>query len=267
MTAQGYRQDIDEAGNRPLQVIWLGRRDYREAWELQRELAARRLAGEAPDTLLLLEHPPTLTLGRAAQREHIIASPQRLERLGVAVVETDRGGDVTYHGPGQLVGYPILNLNQPPHPPNLHAYLRRIEEGLIQALALYGIRADRFPGYTGVWVNRREEGRVEQSIQNPESRIQNPIAQQSPAKIAAIGVKASRWITTHGFALNVCPDLSHFDLIVPCGIHEYGVTSMTRQLGREISVEELLSPVAAAFASVFGYPPPPLQKDLPPAHA
>src|SRR5579864_6492109 len=137
-----------------MQVLWLGRRGYREVWDLQRELAARRLEGEIPDTLLLLEHPPTITLGRAAQREHLVATPEQLEREGVTLVESDRGGDVTYHGPGQLVGYPILNLREPPHTADLHGYLRRLEECLIQAVADYGIRADRFPGYTGVWVGR-----------------------------------------------------------------------------------------------------------------
>lgn len=218
-----------------LDIFWLGRRDYSAVWAQQQALVARRLAGEIPDTLLLLEHPPTVTLGRAARREHIVASAEQLERAGVTVVESDRGGDVTYHGPGQLVGYPILNLREAPHTPDLHLYLRGLEECLIRALAPYGIRAGRFPGYTGVWVGR-EPG----SISPPE-------------KIAAIGVKASRWITMHGFALNVCPDLSYFDLIVPCGIRDYGVTSMTRQLGRPVSLEETIPGIVAAFASVFPY--------------
>jgi lipoyl(octanoyl) transferase len=219
-----------------MQTRWLGRRDYREVWDLQRELAAQRLAGTVPDTLLLLEHPPTITLGRSAQRDHIVATAERLAGQGVTVVESDRGGDVTYHGPGQLVGYPILDLREPPHTPDLHAYLRRLEECLIRTLARYDVRADRFPGYTGVWVGREADG------------------PRPPEKIAAIGVKASRWITMHGFALNVCPDLSHFDLIVPCGIHDYGVTSMARLLGRTIEVEEVLPIVASEFAAVFGFP-------------
>jgi lipoyl(octanoyl) transferase len=218
-----------------LDIFWLGRREYREVWALQQALAAQRLAGEIPDTLLLLEHPPTITLGRAAQRDHIVASAEQLERMGVTVVESDRGGDVTYHGPGQLVGYPILNLREPPHTPDLHAYLRRLEECLISALSGYGIRADRFPGYTGVWVGRE------------------PHSARPPEKIAAIGVKAGRWITMHGFALNVCPDLAYFDLIVPCGIHDYGVTSMTRLLSREVTVEETLPVVSGAFISLFRY--------------
>ncbi len=198
---------------------------------MQRALAAQRLAGEIPDTLLLLEHPPTLTLGRAASAAHILASAEALAEAGVAVVETDRGGDVTYHGPGQLVGYPILNLRATPHQPDLHAYLRALEETLIRALGAFGIAAGRFPGYTGVWTQ---------------------LSTLRPEKIAAIGIKASRWITQHGFALNVCPNLAHFDLIVPCGIHEYGVTSLTRLLGRPVMVSEVVLGVQAAFAEVFG---------------
>ncbi len=208
---------------------------------MQQALAAQRLAGEIPDTLLLLEHPATITLGRSAQRAHIVASAEQLERAGATMVESDRGGDVTYHGPGQLVGYPILNLREPPHTPDLHAYLRRLEACLIQALTPYCIRADRFPGYTGVWVGRE------------------PDSARPPEKIAAIGVKAGRWITMHGFALNICPDLAHFDLIVPCGIHEYGVTSMTNLLKREITVEEMLPVIADAFAAVFGFRLTPVQ--------
>lgn len=213
-----------------LQVEWLGRMEYRAAWELQRERAARRLAGEIPDTLLLLEHPPTITLGRGAHAEHLIAEPEELARLGVAVVESDRGGDVTYHGPGQLVGYPILNLNEPPHQPDLHLYLRKLEACLIAALADFGVAAGRFSGYTGVWTG-----------------LDTP----APTKIAAIGIKASRWITLHGFALNIDPDLSRFDLIVPCGIHDYGVASLRRLLEREISLEEILPVVTAAFRNEF----------------
>lgn len=213
------------------QVIWLGERDYQEVWDLQKEMAAQRFAGEIPDTLLLLEHPPTLTLGRAADPAHLLASPETLAREKVTVIESDRGGDITYHGPGQLVGYPIFNLQEPPHTPDLHAYLRKIEEALIRALEAFGIKAGRFPGYTGVWVG----------LDTPH-----------PEKIAAIGIRASRWITMHGFALNVVPNLAHFDLIVPCGIQGYGVTSLSRLLGREVTVEEVRPPVIAAFAEVFG---------------
>lgn len=211
-------------------AVWLGQISYREAWERQKQLAAQRLEEQIPDTLLLLEHPPTITLGRGADRSHIIASEQQLRVDGIEVVESDRGGDVTYHGPGQLVGYPILNLRAEPHQPDLHRYLRNLEETLIRAAATFGIAADRFPGYTGVWTGRDTD---------------------APEKIAAIGVKASRWITQHGFALNVNPDLTHFDRIIPCGIHEYGVTSLTRLLGRPVAIEEVIAPVVSAFSEVF----------------
>ena len=214
----------------PCRVVWLGTCDYGEAWALQQTLAAQRLAGTIPDTLLLLEHPPTITLGRGAPPQHLIASPERLAQEGVVVVETDRGGDITYHGPGQLVGYPIVNLLAPPHRPDLHVYLRALEETLIRTLAAFGVAADRFPGYTGVWTG---------------------MGTPSPQKIAAIGIKTSRWITQHGFALNVNPDLSHFDLIVPCGIQGYGVTSLTRLLSRNITVADVLPAVQSAFAEVF----------------
>lgn len=215
-----------------MSVLWLGRRDYQEVWDLQKELAAKRLAGEIPDTLLLLEHPPTLTLGRSAEPAHLLASSETLKREGVSVIESDRGGDITYHGPGQLVGYPIFNLQEPPHTPDLHLYLRTLEASLIRALADFGVVADRFPGYTGVWIGR---------------------ATPHPKKIAAIGVKASRWITMHGFALNVNPDLAHFDLIVPCGIRNYGVTSLSRLLSHDVSMEEVIPGVVSAFTQVFGF--------------
>lgn len=213
-----------------MDTLWLGRRDYQEVWDLQKELASKRFAGEIPDTLLLLEHPPTLTFGRVAEPAHLLASPETLEREGVTVIESDRGGDITYHGPGQLVGYPIFNLQEPPHTPDLHLYLRHIEEALILALSKFGIVADRFPGYTGVWVGR----------DTPH-----------PQKIAAIGVKASRWVTMHGFALNVNPDLSHFDMIVPCGIQDYGVTSLSQQLQHKLVVTQILPPIIDAFCKVF----------------
>ena len=190
------------------------------------------MAEEIPDTLLLLEHPPTLTLGRSASWEHILETQAALEAQGFTLVETDRGGDVTYHGEGQLVGYPILNLRDPPHHADMHRYLRDLEETLIQALATLGVTASRFTGYTGVWIDR----------ETPH-----------PRKIAAIGVKASRWITLHGFALNVCTNLEHFSRIVPCGIQNYGVTSLEQVTGRAWSVEEVLPTITEAFQQVFGY--------------
>ena len=218
---------------RPLcRVEWLGvEQDYQQTWDLQRRIAAERLAGTRPDTLLLLEHAPTLTLGRAADVGHILADRDTLSVEQISVVESDRGGDVTYHGPGQLVGYPILNLREPPHHTDLHVYLRGIEEMLIRTVEAFGIPAGRFHGNTGVWTG---------------------LDTAAPKKVAAIGIKTARWITQHGFALNVAPNLAHFDLIVPCGIHDYGVTSLSRLLDREMSVAETLPVVITHFVAVFG---------------
>ena len=212
------------------EVRWLGQRGYQEVWDEQKRLAEQRFEGVIPDTLILAEHPPTLTFGRAAHAEHLLASPEVLDAEGVTVLETDRGGDITYHGLGQLVGYPILNLNEPPHTPDLHRYLRNLEEVLIRTLAEFGVAADRFPGYTGVWVRRNTA---------------------TPRKIAAIGIKCSRWITMHGFALNVNPDLSHFEWIVPCGIRDYGVTSLAQILNRPITLDEVKPVVVRQFEAVF----------------
>ena len=197
---------------------------------MQNALALQRLHGETSDVLLLLEHPPTLTLGRAAHRENLLADEAELRRQGVSILESDRGGDITYHGPGQLVGYPIMDLREPPHTPDLHNYLRQLEEVLIRTLAHFNLKAGRFPGYTGVWLH---------------------LDTAAPVKIAAIGIKVSRWITQHGFALNVAPNLAHFDWIVPCGIQDYGVTSLARELKRDIAIAEVFPILIAAFGEVF----------------
>ena len=206
-----------------LEAVWLGRVDYQAAWDLQRRLAADRQAGRVSDRLLLLEHPHTFTLGRSGTWDHLLVSPDRLADLAATVVEVDRGGDITYHGPGQLVGYPILNLAD--HGRDAHAYLRRIEGALIDMLAEYGIQAGRSAGFTGVWVGDE--------------------------KIAAIGVRISRWITSHGFALNVDPDLSYFQAIVPCGIRDRGVTSIQRLTGAAPALADLAERAADHLARVF----------------
>jgi lipoyl(octanoyl) transferase len=211
-------------GSRVVQALWLGRIEYAAAWQLQRDLAAMRAEEQIGDVLLLLEHPPTITLGRGADAAHLLASEERLARLGVTVHAIDRGGDVTYHGPGQLVGYPIFHLAN--HGRDLHRFLRQIEEALIRALAELGVCGRRFPPHTGVWVGEE--------------------------KIAAIGIKVSRWVSTHGFALNVAPDLSHFDLIVPCGIRDHGVTSLSAAAGRSFTLPEVIPPVTRAFQACFG---------------
>ena len=209
-----------------LRVQWLDRVPYAEALRLQDDLVRRRQAAEADDTLLLLEHPPVVTLGRGAHPEHLLFAGDELRRRGVEVFEAGRGGDVTYHGPGQLVGYPILLL--PPAGRDLHRLLRSVEEVLIAVAADFGIEAERVEGLTGVWVGRE--------------------------KLAAIGMRVARWVTSHGFALNVSTDLSGFDLIVPCGIRGRGVTSLARLLGRSVSLEETCLSVTRHFSRVFQMP-------------
>ena len=212
-----------------MDVKRLGIIGYQEALDLQRELVERRRNDEIPDQLLLLEHPPVITLGVKARssRLHVLESDEGLAAKGVGLFETGRGGDVTYHGPGQLVGYPIFNLK--PDRCDVHQYVRDLEEALIRTVASFGIAGRRIKGLTGVWVG--PDGGEE--------------------KLAAIGVRISRWITSHGFALNVNTRLEHFGLIVPCGITDRGVTSMERLLGRTVSMDEVSAGVVAAFRDVF----------------
>lgn len=215
-----------------LTVTWhrLGRVEYVDGLELQQQFQAARKASAVGDTLLLLEHPPVLTLGRGADGSNILRPKEELERLGVGVFETDRGGDVTYHGPGQLVGYPLLHLG--PGRQDVRRYVRSIEEVIIRTLADFGITATRIEKWPGVWVE--------------ESRL------GGPRKICALGVHLSRWYTRHGFALNVDPDLTHFELIVPCGISEAGVTSMAKELpGGAPSVTEVEERIVHHFGAVF----------------
>jgi lipoate-protein ligase B len=218
-----------------LDVEWLGRVDYEAAWELQKECVAERHTAPRPDRLLLLEHPPVYTLGRSGSGDNLLLDEAEREAQGITVHWVDRGGDVTYHGPGQLVGYPILDLKRLYRArgysrPDLHQYLRNIEEVVIEALRQFGVEGWRYEGYTGVWVD------------GPDG----------PLKIAAIGIKvSSKGISSHGFALNVRPDLTHFEGIVPCGIQEHGVTSLARLLGRELAVADVIAPLADAFCHVF----------------
>ncbi|MBI2188052.1 MAG: lipoyl(octanoyl) transferase LipB [Acidobacteria bacterium] len=210
---------------RPLEIRRLGLVPYREALALQQTLVEERRAGQVPDLLLLLEHPPVITLGVRGDggRSHIVASSGRLAELGVDVSETGRGGDVTYHGPGQIVGYPILDLR--PDRCDVHRYVRDVEEVMIRTCVDYGVEARRLDGLTGAWVGDQ--------------------------KIGAIGVRMSRWITSHGFAFNVNTDLDHFNLIVPCGIADRGVTSLERLLGRRIPLDEVEDVVAHHLCAVF----------------
>ncbi len=207
----------------------LGRVEYEDGLELMRLFGEARRQELCTDVLLLLEHPPVLTLGRAAKRENITASDERLAAEGVDVFETNRGGDVTYHGPGQVVGYPIFLL--PPERRDVRRYVRDVEQALIQVLAEWGLTAGPIPKWPGVWLG--EEGA-------PDAR-----------KIAALGVHFSRWLTTHGFALTVNTRLEHFGLIVPCGIREAGVTSMQRELGHPVHVPDVEEALARGFCAVF----------------
>lgn len=210
---------------RPLEIIDLGRMRYTAALAVQQRLIEQRKRGEAVDTLLYVEHPHVVTIGRNGKQQHLLASEEILARTGIEFYETDRGGDVTYHGPGQLVGYPILDLKAWKR--DVHAYFSGVEQALIDALASFGVHAERIAerGYEGVWV--------------------------AGAKIAAIGIHISRWISSHGFALNVDTDLSYFKYIVPCGLSK-PVCSL-RSLGCDASRQEVMEAVTASFVNVFGY--------------
>ncbi|HKB13844.1 MAG TPA: lipoyl(octanoyl) transferase LipB [Vicinamibacterales bacterium] len=214
-------------GERALDVRRLGLVGYDEALEMQRSLVEERRAGRIGDTLLLMEHPHVITVGVRGDggRSHIVASPEVLAARGVPIYETGRGGDVTYHGPGQLVGYPIIDLN--PDRRDVHQYVRDLEEVLIRTLADFGIEAGRVAGLTGTWVGQE--------------------------KIAAIGVRIARWITSHGFALNVSTNLDYFGLIVPCGIADRGVTSIERVLGRTVELDEVADRVTRHLSNVFDF--------------
>lgn len=213
-----------DGSGRLLEVTNLGLVGYEEGLKIQERLRSEVAGGRLPDQLLLLEHPPVVTVGRHAGFDNLIVTPDELRRRGVALHTTGRGGDITFHGPGQLVGYPVMNLS--PDRRDVHRYVRDLEEALIRTLADFDIGAGRIPSLTGVWIG--------------------------DLKIAAIGVRISRWITTHGFAFNVATDLDFFRLIVPCGIHERGVTSLSRVLGREVGVDEVRPVLARRFAEVFG---------------
>jgi lipoyl(octanoyl) transferase len=218
----------------PVTLVNLGRLDYGAALALQQQVCAARQQERIGDVLLLVEHPPVLTLGRNAHSEHVVASDQLLQRRGIALFETNRGGDVTYHGPGQLVGYPILNLRALTPPVGIVDYLRKLEEVLVRACADYGVLTQRMAGRAGVWTV--------------------PGGAVAEKKIAALGVHVARGVTTHGFALNVTTDLHDFELIVPCGISDRGVTSMEAEVdvAPAPSLDQMANSVARHFGRVFG---------------
>jgi lipoyl(octanoyl) transferase len=214
---------------RELEIRRLGLVAYAEGLALQQRLVEDRKAGRIPDQLLLLQHPPVITLGVKARndRSHLLATADTLAAEGIELFETGRGGDITYHGPGQLVGYPILDLK--PDRCDVHRYVRDLEEVMIRAAASFGVNATRVPGLTGAWVG--------------------------DDKLAAIGVRIARWITSHGFAFNVGTDLQHFSLIVPCGLAGKGVTSLNTLTGRFVSIDEAETVTAQSFAAVFDRTP------------
>jgi lipoyl(octanoyl) transferase len=204
------------------ELILLDTVPYESAVAMQESYADSVASNREPEKFILLQHPHVITLGRGFHQENLLFTKQWLQELGVAVEESGRGGDVTYHGPGQIVGYPILNISDQP---DLHLYLRNLEELMIRCVADFGIEAHREPGMTGAWVGSE--------------------------KIGAIGVRVSRWVTSHGFALNVNTDLHYFDYIVPCGIRQYGVTSLEKLLEREVKIADVQDSLVTHFQAIF----------------
>jgi lipoyl(octanoyl) transferase len=209
-------------------IVDLGLMGYAEAWALQKRVVAARKAGAIEDALLLCEHPHVITQGRSGKRENLLASEHVLKQKGVEFHATDRGGDITYHGPEQIVGYPILNLGAIRR--DVVWYVRMLEEAMIRATAEFGIAAERVAGKTGIWVK----------------------GENAEEKLAAIGVHISRWVTSHGFAYNVSTDLRYFDLIVPCGIADRKATSLEKSLGRRVETREVAPRIAHHLGEVFG---------------
>ncbi|MFK7805975.1 MAG: lipoyl(octanoyl) transferase LipB [Anaerolineae bacterium] len=214
---------------------WLGQSDYLETWDKQKALVAEhRSDPDTPDKLLFVEHPPTYTLGSSGKKENLLIGEAQLAAEGISVFKVNRGGDITYHGPGQFVAYPIFNLRRRSKAQgyqkfSLHTFVRDLEEVIIQAIAEFGLKGWRYPGYTGVWIG----------------------SDSDPRKIAAIGINVSRGISSHGFALNVHPKMAHFGHIVPCGIQEHGVTSMSQELGQALELTQLIAPMTLAFQQVY----------------
>lgn len=204
-------------------VVQLGRMDYESCWTIQKKLVQKRINQEIPDTLLLVEHDPVISLGAGYHEENLLLPREKFEELGITLIKTDRGGDVTYHGPRQLVIYPIFHVKELRL--NLDQWLRSLEQIIIEVLNNFGLQGYRFPPHTGVWCQEK--------------------------KVAAIGIKVTRWVSLHGIALNCNNDLSPFQLIVPCGIKEYAVTSLTELIGEEVGIERATPLVIQSFQNVF----------------
>lgn len=226
-----------------LLVVDLGLVEYGAAWELQRRVAAARKAGAVSDVLLLCEHPHVITLGRSGKISNLRAPNEILRRMGVSFFETNRGGDITYHGPGQLVGYPILSLAEIRR--DVGWYVRSLEEALIRATAEFGVAAKRVSGRPGVWVDVAAGPAGENGAKEREDE----------EKLAAIGVHLSRWVTSHGFAYNVSTDLRYFDLIVPCGIAGKRATSLEKLLGRRVEMKDAAPRITAHLGEILGLHP------------
>ncbi len=230
-----------------LLVVDLGLAEYGAACELQRRVAAARKAGAIPDVLLLCEHPHVITLGRSGKISNLRAPDHMLRQMGVSFFETNRGGDITYHGPGQLVGYPILNLAEIRR--DVAWYVRSLEETMIRATAEFGIASKRVFGRTGVWVD------VAAGDRKGIKEVKEAREGKDEEKLAAIGVHLSRWVTSHGFAYNVSTDLCYFDLIVPCGIVGKRATSLEKLLGRRVEMKEAAPRIAVHLGEIFGLVP------------
>jgi lipoyl(octanoyl) transferase len=212
----------------PLHIRYLGRLPYHQAWELQKTLVDQRLAGDIPDTLLLLEHDPVITLGRSGKRDSLLVDADELSRRGIELVHSDRGGDITWHGPGQIIGYAILDLRDGHR--DVRRFVQGLEQTVIDTCAEHGLTAERLDGAPGVWLRDAPWG---------------------DRKVAAIGARFTRWITHHGFALNVNPNLEGFRLIVPCGLHGKAVTSLEAELGHKVPMGAVMERLAHHFARVF----------------
>ena len=241
-----------------LLVVDLGLMEYGAAWELQRRVAAARKAAAIPDILLLCEHPHVITIGRNGKISNLRAPDDLLKRMGVSFFETNRGGDITYHGPGQLVGYPILNLAEIRR--DVGWYVRGLEEAMIRATAEFGIVSKRVPGCTGVWVDVLNGATA--ADRNQVGEVKERQATKGEEKLAAIGVHLSRWVTSHGFAYNVSTDLRYFDLIVPCGIVGKSATSLEKLLGRTVEIKQAAPRIAAHLGEIFGLCPRPCASDV-----
>jgi lipoyl(octanoyl) transferase len=207
-----------------IEFIETGITDYREMWALQKSLFDKVVQSRSENYLILTEHHPVITLGKSGKLQNLVSSPERLKKEGIEVIEIDRGGDFTFHGPGQIVAYPILDLTQ--FQKDVHWYLRNLEEVIIRTLKLFSISSSRIKGLTGVWIEDK--------------------------KICAIGVKVTRWVTMHGFALNVSTNLDYFDHIIPCGINDKGVTSIFQEVGNNVSTKDVINTLYSEFAEIFG---------------